>query len=210
MAIIVSINSRKSVHIAFYSCFYTWYVLCIFFSSLFRFVRWTVSFAHRRQTGQWLTVYVLFFHHSYFVCCARPQKYGCLLVRIEATISVPAAHTCDSEWNRRKPIQTKWREEKQHFFFFVKNKMNEKKVIKKRHRTLARIAQKKIKMQALHGAIWNRQNHNIDCCKFCRAVNPFARHKHTSFSSSFFFRLSTYWLADTERKRVIHNFCRTC
>lgn len=25
-----------------------------------------------------------------------------------------------------------------------------------------------------------------------------------------FFRLSTYWFADTERKRVIHNFCRTC
>lgn len=59
---------------------------------------------------------------------------------------------------------------------FLGEKMNEIFSSKKRRRTLARIARK---MQALHGAIRNRQNHNIDCCTFCRAVNLFARHKHT-------------------------------
>lgn len=153
----------------------------VFFSSLFRFVRWIVSFAHCRQTGQWLTVYVLFFIiHILFVVHVHKNMVAYL-----SESKQPSVYQHTHMWFGKKPTKinsNKMKRRETAFFSSLKIKWT-----KKRHRTLARIAQKK--MQALHGAIWNRQNHNIDCCKFCRAVNPFARHKHTSFSSSFFFSI---------------------
>lgn len=127
-------------------------------------------------TGQWqylsVHLFVVHVHKMWLLTCQNSHS--------------SYQHTCESERNRRKHNETDWESE-------IHTEKKKKQKQQQRQRRLRRWRKKRRrkkiqhtlrierKMQALHGAIWNWQNHNIDCCTFCRAVNPFASDTHSVY-----------------------------
>lgn len=137
-----------------------------FYSCCGLFLR-LLLFSHQwRQsscTGQWLHIY----------------QYINLFVAHVHIIWLLTCQNSQSKIYQRTHVNQKRNERKQNWTKYEFREQNERKKIHKLYDSNTYTRRMKRKMQALHGAIWNRQNHNIDCCKFYRAVNLFARHSYS-------------------------------
>lgn len=110
-----------------------------------------------------------------FVCCSRPHNVVAYLSEQSVT---GAGHTCAAGEKKTKSKIERKKIQKE-----LKRKQKNADRQKIQHTdcwlyTTVYIA-RELSEKCRHGAIWNRQNHNIDCCKFCRAVNPFANDTNT-------------------------------